>query len=150
MATVMGKKKGRAEEFVLDSSVTLAWFFKDEGTAYDGAVGKRLTEARAVVPAVWPYEIANAILVGERRERTREGDAAKWLRYLATLPIVVEPQPPPHTWGTVLDLARARGLTVYDAAYLELALHRGVALATLDDQLREAADAVGVPLYLGG
>jgi hypothetical protein len=72
-------RKHRAEEFVLDGSVTLAWYFKDEADDYADAVAVRLPAVQALVPGIWPLEIANAIVMGERRKRSTEAQAAKWL-----------------------------------------------------------------------
>jgi predicted nucleic acid-binding protein len=145
----MAKKarKARAEEFVLDGSVTLAWYFKDEADPYADAVAARLSEVRGVVPVIWPLEVANAVLMGERRRRSTEAQAAKWLDSLGSLPITVDDETNAQAWGEVLRLARAHQLSAYDAAYLELALRRGLVLASLDDRLKAAAAAVGVAAF---
>jgi predicted nucleic acid-binding protein len=133
--------------FVLDGSVTLAWYFKDEATAYTNAVRDSLAAATALVPALWPLEVANALVMGEGRGRATSADAAAWVNLLTGLPIRVEASTAGHVMGAVLDLARASGLTVYDAAYLELAMRRGLPLATLDGRLQAASRAVGVKAY---
>jgi predicted nucleic acid-binding protein len=145
----MAKKsrKPGVAEFVLDGSLALAWFFKDEADRYADAVAGRFPAARAAVPAIWPVEIANAVLTGERRQRSTEAQATKWLGYLGSLPIAVDEATNDRAWGDVLSLARAHHLSAYDAAYLELALRRGLPLATLDDKLKAAASAVGVPAF---
>lgn len=132
---------------VLDASVTLAWFFKDEADPYADAVAARFPGVQAVVPAIWPLEVANAVLMGERRNRSTEAQAARWLGYLNSLPIVVDDEAPDRAWSDLLRLARAQGLSVYDAAYLELALRRALPLATLDDKLKAAAASVGIAAY---
>jgi predicted nucleic acid-binding protein len=88
----MAKKgsKKKAREFILDCSVTMAWYFKDEANAYAKAVRRSLSEAVAVVPALWPLEVANILVLGERRQRSTEAEASKWLRYLQMLPIHVD------------------------------------------------------------
>jgi predicted nucleic acid-binding protein len=143
----MAKKsrKPGVAEFVLDGSLALAWFFKDEADRYADAVAGRFPTDRAAVPAIWPLEIANAVLTGERRQRSTEAQATKWLGYVGSLPIAVDEATNDQAWGDVLSLARAHHLSAYDAAYLELALRRGLPLATLDDKLKAAASAVGVP-----
>jgi len=145
----MAKKPRKAgvAEFVLDGSLALAWFFKDEAHRYADAVAGRFPAARAAVPAIWPLEIANAIVMGERRQRSTEAQAARWLGYLGSLPISVDETTSNRAWGEVLSLARAHHLSAYDAAYLELALRRGLPLATLDDKLKAAASAAGVPAF---
>jgi predicted nucleic acid-binding protein len=145
----MAKKarKPKAEEFVLDGSVPLAWYFKDEADPYADAIAARFPGVQAIVPVIWPLEVANAVLMGERRKRSTEAQAAKWLGYLGSLPIAVDDETNVRAWGDVLSLARANKLSAYDAAYLELALRRGLRLATLDDRLKAAAVAVGVGEY---
>ena len=96
---------------------------------------------------VWTLEVANALLVGERRRRTTPADAARFLAILASFPITVDDQTAAHAWHETTHLARAHGLSAYDASYLELAIRLGVPLATLDDKLKAAAIAVGVPLF---
>jgi predicted nucleic acid-binding protein len=70
-----------------------------------------------------------------------------WLGFLAALPITVDEETKAHAFADTTYLARSHNLSAYDAAYLELAMRRGVPLATLDEQLKDAARAVGVPLY---
>src|SRR5262245_14685292 len=104
-------KKPKAEEFVLDGSIALAWYFKDEADPYADAVAARFPGVRAVVPALWPLEIANAVLMGERRKRSTEAQAAKWLSSLSALPIDVDDETAARAWGDVLNLARTYGLS---------------------------------------
>jgi predicted nucleic acid-binding protein len=137
-------------EFVLDGSVALAWYFRDEVNAYAMAVLDHLPGARALVPAVWPLEIGNGVLSGERRGRSTEAQAERWLGYLLGMPITVDARGVADLWGEVLGVARRFGLSAYDAAYLELALRRGLPLATLDRRLQESAAAAGVAAYRPG
>jgi predicted nucleic acid-binding protein len=140
-------RKAKAEAFVLDCSVTMAWYFKDEAQAYADAVRTALGGAGAVVPALWPLEVANILALGERRKRSTEAEAGVWLRYLRRLPIQVDGETPARAWSDILHVARLHGLSAYDAAYLELAIRRGLPLATLDDRLKAAAKAAGVAEY---
>ncbi len=135
------------DEFVLDGSVTMAWYFKDEENDYANAVRDGLGVSRAVVPSLWPLEVANTILVGERRKRSNQAQAAVWTGLLASLPITVDDETATRAFSDVLNLGRAQNLSAYDAAYLELAMRRGLPLATLDAKLKAAAGAVGVPIY---
>ena len=135
------------EAFVLDGSVTMAWFFKDEMNDYADSVRDSLDHARAVVPSLWGLEVANTVLMGERRKRSTQAQAATWLGFLGALPIETDDETSTRAWGDTLNVARAQILSAYDAAYLELAMRRGLPLATLDAKLRAAASAVGVPLY---
>jgi predicted nucleic acid-binding protein len=141
------KKKTKIVEFVPDCSVTLAWCFPDEKAPYPQAVLDSLAEGRAFVPSLWPLEVGDALLVGERRKRPTQADTAAWLAFLAPLPVTVDDETAARAWSDVLALARTHNLSVYDAAYLELALRRGLPLASLDDRLKSAAKAVGVAEY---
>jgi len=91
-----------APEFALDASVTLAWFFEDESNPYADAVAARLPECRAVVPSIWPLEIANALLVGERRGRATQAESTRWLGMLAALPIDVDQADSRSAFGDTL------------------------------------------------
>jgi predicted nucleic acid-binding protein len=134
--------------FVLDGSVALAWYFADEADAYADEVGRQLPSVAAIVPTIWPLEVANAVLIGERRKRSTPAQAATWISHLLTLPITVDDETSAHALGSVLNLGRMHGLSAYDAAYVELAMRRGLPLASLDARLKAAAVAVGVPLYV--
>ncbi len=132
---------------VLDGSVVLAWFFEDEQDDYADSVQDAFPAVTAVVPSLWPLEVANVLVVGERRKRTTEAKSARFLTLLGSLPISVDGQTASRAWGDTIRLARAHELSVYDASYLELATRTGIPLASLDDKLKAAALAVGVPLY---
>jgi predicted nucleic acid-binding protein len=142
----MAKKgKGpRRDEFVLDCSVALAWCFPDEKAPYPQAVLTSLAKTRAIVPVLWPLEIANTLLVGERRGRSTEADTAAWLAFLRPLPISIDQETTARAWVEVLQAARLHAVSAYDAAYLELALRLTLPLATLDRRLKIAAKAAGV------
>lgn len=96
------------------------------------------------MPSLWPLEVANALLAGERRKRTTAAKVSQFLSLLQALPVRLDGETSPRAWHDTLHLARAHGLSVYDAAYLELALRRGLPLASLDAGLKAAAGAVGV------
>lgn len=133
--------------FVLDCSVTMAWCFDDEATPYTNGVRDSLADTRAVVPTLWPVEVANVAIVGERRKRLDEARSARFLALLSGLPIEVDGETAARAWTDTMHLARAHNLSVYDATYLELAIRLGLPLACLDGKLKTAAQAVGVPLY---
>lgn len=139
--------QGVTGRLVLDGSLTLAWYFADEADPYADAVARGLATREAVVPSLWRLEIANALVVGERRKRSTQAQAAAFVARLGRLPIVVDDETDAHAWGETIRLARAHSLSAYDAAYLELAMRRGLPLASLDDPLKAAAAAVGVPLF---
>jgi predicted nucleic acid-binding protein len=124
----------------------MAWCFQDESTAYTESVFDRLWETDVLVPAIWPLEVGNVLLSGERAHRLTQADTARFLQVLQALPIIVDTQTSPRAFGPVLALGRENGLSAYDAAYLELAMREGLALATLDESLRTAAGRAGVPL----
>jgi predicted nucleic acid-binding protein len=138
------QKKPKAERFILDGSVALAWCFSDEADLYADAIAKRFPDVEAVVPVLWHLEVANALLMGERRGRCDETDIANWTAFLGSLPITVSEQDGTRVFNDILALARAQKLTSYDAAYLELAIRLGLPLATLDGNLRAAAENAGV------
>ncbi len=133
--------------FVLDTSVTASWFFEDEGGEYATSVLESLNEGEAVVPALWPLEVANVLVVAERRERCSEAEAVRFIELLEDLPITIDEDTAERALHATHQLAREYGLTAYDAAYLELAMRLGAPLATKDKQLAEAAQKAGVSLY---
>jgi len=135
------------KHFVIDASVAVAWCFADETTGFTEKVLELASKAAEVcVPPLWPFEVANALLAAERRKRITAAQATSFLSRIVGLPVVVELQQVSRAHDQVLSLARLHGLTVYDAAYLELAMGRGLPLATLDDRLKQAAIAAGTAL----
>lgn len=131
---------------VLDSSVTLSWFFEDERTSATASVLERVVEQGAVVPAIWRLEVANALQSGLRRGRVDAAFRDATLSDLGQLDIVSDPDTDSHAWAETLQLADRFRLTLYDAAYMELAQRRHLPLATLDRELRMAAKALGTVL----
>jgi predicted nucleic acid-binding protein len=134
------------DAFVLDGSVTMVWGFEDEANTYAEAILSRMPGLQAHVPSLWPLEVANALLVGERRQRITPADATRFLAILDAFPIAIDDETAIRAWPDTLHLARAHNLSSYDASYLELAIRLGLPLATLDDKLKAAAQAVGVAL----
>jgi predicted nucleic acid-binding protein len=131
--------------FVLDCSVTMAWFFADEATPGTDALLDHLgSGGHAMVPRHWFLEVGNTLLMGERRKRCSEADAASFLGILRALAIEPDPDPMAPVAASALALARGHGLTLYDAAYLDLAMRSSRPLATLDKELRSAARKAGV------
>ncbi len=127
--------------FVLDSSIALAWVYSDETTQAVAQVFDLLSLGGAWVPGLWRLEVANVLEMGVRRKRHRADFRDATLSDLAKLPIQVDADTDRQAWDATLHLAIRHQLTLYDAAYLELALRRGLALATLDEALRNAAGA---------
>lgn len=133
--------------FVIDASATLPWCFADEATEATNAVLTHLrTGDEAIVPAHWPLEVANALLIAVRRKRISPEDAHQFLVDLEFLPIRVDTITKNLVRERVFLVAEQYGLTVYDAAYLELAMRESASLMTLDNDLRKAARASGVQL----
>jgi predicted nucleic acid-binding protein len=136
--------------FVLDTSVTLAWAFADEQTPYALAVLNQLQADRAHVPSVWPLEVVNVLVVGERRNRLTLPGTAQFIQTLETLGIVVDPASFDRAAHAVLPLARSHNLSAYDASYLELAVRLGLPLATQDNRLIAVATQLGIPILAPG
>jgi predicted nucleic acid-binding protein len=131
---------------ILDASATLARAFPEERTDAILDLFRIVADLGAVVPALWRIEVANTLNVGIRRGRISKANRQGILADLESLPISVDPETDRHVWGRTLELADRHQLTVYDAIYLELALRLQLPLATLDDDLRKAAEQEGVPL----
>jgi predicted nucleic acid-binding protein len=125
----------------------MAWFFADEANSYADSVAKSLKDAIAVVPGLFHLEIANILLVGERRKRNNRAQADSFVTRLAALPVIVDGQTASRACTDTIALARTYGLSTYDAAYLEVAVRETLPIATLDDEIRDAAIAIGVSLY---
>src|SRR5712691_1378633 len=135
------------KRMVLDASVAVAWCFEDESTDFTEGVLDLLSAGTEVLtPAIWPLEVANALLIAERRKRITVAQVTALLRGIAGLPISVEPIQAGRAFEQILAVARQRNLTEYDAAYIELALRGALPLATLDGRLRRVAELVGITL----
>jgi predicted nucleic acid-binding protein len=133
--------------FVVDASVALAWCFEDEATNWTEEFLERLRQGdRIIFPAHWATEVANALLMGVRRKRIKPEQTQLLWEELGRLPIDTEPALTTVRGKEVLALGEKHGLTVYDAAYLELARRYQLPLGTLDADLRKAAQAEGVAL----
>jgi predicted nucleic acid-binding protein len=118
--------------FVLDASVALA----EEDLLTAVAALALIRNDKGCAPSLWWFEVRNVLIVAERRGRLHESDTALFLRNLSRLPIAVDRAPEE---AVVLTLVRRHTLAVYNASYLELAQRHGVALATLDAALAQAA-----------
>lgn len=136
--------------FVLDASVVLTWCFPDENAAMAQRVAGMFKQGgTAVAPSFWPHEILNALLVGEKRKRISKELMRSFLDDLATLPVVLQQSSAGTVFDRIQRLSREHGLTAYDAAYLDLALERGLPLATLDESLARACKKARVQLVQG-
>lgn len=132
--------------FVVDNSVALAWCFEDEQTSGIMALLDRVTDAGAVAPQLWPIEALNGLLTAERRGRIDREVRQRLAGFLQELPIKIDDETASRSWTTTAHLAEQHRLTAYDATYLELAMRRGVPLATSDTALIAAAKVAGVQL----
>lgn len=131
-------------KFILDCSIAAAWCFEDEASEVTDSLLERVRDYGAVVPALWLLEISNVLLMAERRNRIAPSDAITRLELLRLLPISVEHPTQTEIFNSVFTLASVEGLTSYDAAYLELAIRKGLPLATLDRKLAGAARNVNI------
>jgi predicted nucleic acid-binding protein len=135
--------------FVVDSSVALTWCFEDERTPATTALLHRTGETGALAPQHWPLEALNGLMMAERRRRLDATRRQHLVGFLRDLPITLDPETTIQVWTATQRLAARFRLTIYDAAYLELAQRQNLPLASLDQELRAAGTALGVSL-LGG
>jgi predicted nucleic acid-binding protein len=129
---------------VIDSSVALTWCFEDEASPKSDALFEQVRDEGAVVPGLWHLEVANVLLQAEKRGRITAADITMRLELIAELPIDTDNETTARAWREILALARVEGLTTYGAAYLELAIRRGLPLLTKDQALIAAAQRTGV------
>jgi predicted nucleic acid-binding protein len=136
------------KQFVLDASFALSWVIETERTPglfrHYQALGRKETEA--IVPAIWPTEMANVLLTFERQRKLTPLQLLDWTHAFEQLPIDVRPPSIEQSFGKVRSLAQSWNLTGYDAEYLYLAMCENVPLATCDKQLLSVAPRVGVKL----
>jgi predicted nucleic acid-binding protein len=132
---------------VIDGSVVVSWFLEDEQSDYGQEVRNQIPAADLVsVPAHWMLEVTNALLVAERRRRIASVSVNHAVGILRQMPIRTDTETDEQAGRQTLELARRHSLSIYDAAYLELALRLGAALGSLDEQLKAAAKDRGVKL----
>lgn len=134
-------------QLVIDCSVTMAWCFADESSGDAEAVLAAVLRGGAVVPPIWKWEVANTLLMAERRGRVIRDDCQLIVEQLQNLSIDIDQQSSLTAWGEALTIARTHRLTAYDAAYLELASRRSLMLCTLDRELMAAAAQRGIKLF---
>jgi predicted nucleic acid-binding protein len=129
---------------VVDASMAVAWLFSDERSEAPQAILRRVATEGALVPSLWRLEVANVLRNAVRQKRCDTGYATRCLQRLGRLPIVVDSETDTHAWDRARQLSAEHDLTVYDAAYLELALRRRLPLASRDAALIEAARKAGL------
>ncbi|MGH7117159.1 MAG: type II toxin-antitoxin system VapC family toxin [Stellaceae bacterium] len=132
---------------VVDSSIALTWCFEDEASPATDTLFERVRDDGAIVPGLWHLEVGNVLLQAEKRGRISGGDVALRLGLIADLPISVDQETAARSLRDILALARSEKLTTYDAAYLELAVRRGLPLMTKDIDLGAAARRLGVIVF---
>ena len=131
--------------FIVDASIALAWFFKEERTKRTTSLLRRVAEEDAIVPCLWHYEVSSGLLMGIRRGRVPAEAAHDRLARLAQLRLEVDAHLVDR-FSTIVQLATETQLSVYDATYLELAMRRNAPLATNDQSLARAATSKKVKL----
>ena len=132
--------------FIVDCSIAMTWLFTDEATPKTAALLRRLASETALVPAWWFVEVTNVIALAEKKKRITAAQSNAFIADLGQLDIDIDSDAPARAFAHLLPLCRTHQLTSYDAMYLELAVRRGLPLATLDADLRKAAKALGVAL----
>lgn len=131
-------------KIVIDASVAAAWSFEDEESPATERVAELVETFGAWVPNLFPTEIANVLLIAERRRRILPSQVDSQIQLLSALGLTIDLDSNLHAWNETFSLARDERLTVYDATYLELALRLGAHLATLDVDLAAAARRRGL------
>jgi predicted nucleic acid-binding protein len=129
--------------FVLDASITVTWAMRDEDHPLADRAFSEIQADSAMVPCIWWYEVRNILVVNERRNRISQEDVARFLQAIGQFSIDIDS---PDDDTSTMNLSRKHRLTVYDAAYLALAIRERLPLATLDKYLQEAAQSAGVAL----
>jgi predicted nucleic acid-binding protein len=134
--------------FVLDNSVTMRWCFDNTSTPYaEEVLEQLLIGQRAHVPVLWLYEVVSVLAKAQRSASITADKVHGFLEDIRSPDIMVDDESVGHIFGDVHRLAVEHGLSGYDAAYLELAIRRGLPLATHDEELQKSAHAVGVELF---
>ena len=132
--------------FVVDASIAFAWILPSQASSNADALLKRIEMGdEAIVPPLWFLEVANGLLVAERRKTMAAPERRLALERLSALGITVDEANARDAFGRTSALAEQYGLSVYDAAYLELAVRRSLPLGTRNRALRSAAEQSGIP-----
>lgn len=143
----MEKHGAAIKQFVLDSSLAVAWCLDDEKTSETESVLNLFSGgAEALVPHLWAWDVNNVLVIVERAKRLTAAQRLERVAVLRSLSIVLDTAAHELSWSATAELAREHKLTTYDAAYLEMALRLNVPLGSLDVALRTAAKKRGIPL----
>ena len=135
-----------AGDFVIDNSVVMAWCFEDEANSYADTIQDMLIENKAFVPAIWPLEVTNVLLVAERKKRISKAGSGHFTALLSQLPIEVEPSDTDTIFHETISLARQYMLSSYDASYIELAIRKGLPIATQEKAIIRAAKKIQIEI----
>ena len=136
--------KNSTYDFVLDCSVTMAWCFEDENNDFTQKVLESCRDSTAIVPTIWPLEVANVLLIAKKNKRITEIQSASFIEALSALPIIVDQSTSDKAMHSIFALANQTNLSIYDAAYLELAVREKIPLMTLDKELIKAAKKLDI------
>jgi predicted nucleic acid-binding protein len=135
-----------AGDFVIDNSVVMAWCFEDGANSYADTIQDMLIENKAFVPAIWPLEVTNVLLVAERKKRISKAGSGHFTALLSQLPIEVEPSDTDTIFHETISLARQYMLSSYDASYIELAIRKGLPIATQEKAIIRAAKKIQIEI----
>lgn len=135
-------------DFVVDASIALSWLMADESDTYADQVLQSLLGRTAIAPSLLILEVANGLLMAEKRNRTTTADTTAALNLFQQLPITLRGLDSQNNVSEALSVARSAGLSVYDASYVALAAAEGLPLATLDLKLSQIASSLGVSKYV--
>ena len=131
--------------WVIDSSVGFAWIHPAQATPKtDSLLNEVANGVKIIVPGLWFLEMANGLLILQRRGRLAAAQRRIALETLAALPLTPDEPSTQTAFAATSELAEKHGLTVYDATYLELAIRRKLPLATRDEPLLAAARRCGL------
>lgn len=132
---------------VIDASVTMTWFWREQGSPMTAAALDAAGAGFMIVPVVWSFEVTNVLATAQRKGTVAPARIREFIALLERVPTQVDSPATSRVFGDVLALAHAHKLSSYDACYLELALRLGLQLATLDAELEGAARATGAVLF---
>lgn len=134
-----------SEAFVVDASVGFAWVYPSQASGETDKLLDEVGSGTAVVaPSLWFLEVANGLLAAQRRKRLTAPERKAALEKLAGLSLIIDEETAHTAFRRTSELAEKYGLSVYDAAYLEVALRRKLPLGSRDGALRNAAKRCGV------
>jgi predicted nucleic acid-binding protein len=136
------------DKTVIDASIAVAWVHPVPGTQDTNELLNRVAEGmEIVVPGFWFLEVANALVVLERRRKLTAAERDEALERMASLNVAVDEEGSRLGFSTIANIAIANRLSVYDACYLELAQRKKLVLASLDERLRNVAKRLGLKVY---